>query len=42
MPIARALEFPAAYGTATRTQPWEEVRARLEAAPAYWLALARD
>jgi len=41
MPIARSLEFPAGYGTAKRTLAWEEVRAWLEAAPAYWLALAR-
>lgn len=41
MPTASSLRFPPGYGTATTTLPWPEVRARLEAAPAYWLSTAR-
>jgi len=41
MPTATKLEFPSGYGTAQRTLAWEEVLARLEEAPAYWLSLAR-
>ena len=41
MPTATKLEFPSGYGTAKRTLAWEEVRARLVEAPAYWLSLAR-
>lgn len=41
MPTATPLRFPSGYGTATHTVPWEEVRARLEAAPAYWLSTSR-
>jgi hypothetical protein len=41
MPTATRLRFPSGYGKATRTIPWEEVRSRLEAAPAYWLSTAR-
>ena len=41
MPTATTLRFPPGYGTARRTMSWGEVRARLEAAPAYWLSTAR-
>jgi predicted pyridoxine 5'-phosphate oxidase superfamily flavin-nucleotide-binding protein len=41
MPTATTVRFPSGYGKATRTIGWEEVRARLEAAPAYWLSTAR-
>ena len=40
-PKAVRLELPAGYGRAKKTLAWEEVRARLEEAKAYWVATVR-
>lgn len=42
MPKATLLRFPKGYGTAKRAIAWDEVRRRLEEAPAYWLATTRS
>ena len=42
MPTATRIRFPPGYGRATRTLAWDEVRARLAAAPAYWLSTVRS
>jgi Pyridoxamine 5'-phosphate oxidase len=41
MPTATLLDFPPGYGKPTKTLAWHDVRARLEEAPAYWLATTR-
>lgn len=40
-PTAELLDFPSAYGTATKTLDWPEIRERLEQAERYWLGTTR-
>lgn len=39
--VPEPLNLPEAYGRPTRTLGWDEVRARLEASPHYWVATVR-
>jgi Pyridoxamine 5'-phosphate oxidase len=41
MPTAALLDFPPGYGRPEKTLAWDDVRVRLEEAPAYWLATTR-
>ena len=41
MPTATLLDLPQGYGAPRKKLRWDDVRGRLEAAPAYWLATTR-